>query len=224
MSFPDAIRFLASGGPISFRRGKKSEKESRQRGPIPRRSPLESLPDGQGRNRAAVSPIGSSFRGRRTGDLHETTGPGDICGDEAACWRDRSNPCAGASKGTLKSKRLLPSRFKVGKPTFSTRLFIVEPLPPSLQRPAHRGCRGTPLPRSFPGFSRERETGPPEASSEWETNARGKQPCLCRQSREAPRRRGPCRGRDFPIAGKVTKGAPKGTFVVANLAGFVFPV
>ena len=39
------------------------------------------------------------------------------------------------------------------------------PMPPSLQRPLHRGCRGTPLPRSFPGFSRARETGPPEAPS-----------------------------------------------------------
>ena len=29
----------------------------------------------------------------------------------------------------------------------------------------------------------------------------------------------PTPGRDFPIAGKVTKGAPKGTFVVADLAG-----
>ncbi len=77
--------------------------------------------------------------------------------------RDRSNICAGAAKGALKSKRLLPSRFKVGKLTFRTRLFIVEPMSPSLQRPAHRGCRGGAPPRSFPGFSRARETGPPEA-------------------------------------------------------------
>ena len=41
-------------------------------------------------------------------------------------------------------------------------MFIVEPMPPSLQRPGHRGCRGGALPRSFPGFSRARETGPPE--------------------------------------------------------------
>ena len=39
---------------------------------------METLPDGQGRNRAAVSPIGSSFQG--TGVLRGTTGPGDICG------------------------------------------------------------------------------------------------------------------------------------------------
>ena len=65
---------------------------------------------------------------------------------------------------TLKSKRLLPSRFKVGKLTFSIRLFPATPLSPSLQRPGHRGCRGTPLPRSFPGFSRVREIGPPEAA------------------------------------------------------------
>ena len=45
---------------------------------------------------------------------------------------------------TLKSKRLLPSRFKVGKLTFSTRLFIVEPMPPSLQRPPHRGAGAKP--------------------------------------------------------------------------------
>ena len=64
---------------------------------------------------------------------------------------------------TLKSKRLLPSRFKVGKLTFRTRFSPAAPLPPSPQRPPHRGCRGTPLPRSFPGFSRARETGPPEA-------------------------------------------------------------
>ena len=45
---------------------------------------------------------------------------------------------------TLKSKRLLPSRFKVDKLTFSTHLFIVEPMPPSLQRPAHRGAGAEP--------------------------------------------------------------------------------
>ena len=53
-----------SGGPVSFRRGKKSGKESRQRGPIPRRSPLETLPDGQG----GSAPVGSPCGGRGKGD------------------------------------------------------------------------------------------------------------------------------------------------------------
>ena len=53
-----------SGGPVSFRRGKKSGKESRQREPIPRRFPLETLPDGQG----GSAPIGSPCGGRETGD------------------------------------------------------------------------------------------------------------------------------------------------------------
>ena len=53
----------ASGGQLSFAE-KKAGKESRQRKPIPRRFPLESFPDGQGGNRAAVSPIGSSFPGK----------------------------------------------------------------------------------------------------------------------------------------------------------------
>ena len=36
---------------------------------------------------------------------------------------------------------------------------------PFASAPAAPGCRGGALPRSFPGFSRARETGPPEASS-----------------------------------------------------------
>ena len=36
---------FASGGPRSFRRGKKTGKESRQREPISMRFPLETLPD-----------------------------------------------------------------------------------------------------------------------------------------------------------------------------------
>ena len=64
---------------------------------------------------------------------------------------------------TLKSKRLLPSRFKVGKLTFSTHFFFAAPLPPFASAPDAPGCRGGALPRSFPGFSRVRETGPPEA-------------------------------------------------------------
>ena len=58
----------ASGGHLSFCATKrKMEKKKRQRKPIPRRFPLESFPDGQGRNRAAVSPIGSSFPGKGGG-------------------------------------------------------------------------------------------------------------------------------------------------------------
>ena len=117
------------------------------------------------RHLAPPSPEGrqTARRGRETGVLYGLMGPGDICGDAAACVRNRSSTRAGAAKGTLKRKRLLPSRFKVGKLTFSTRLFTAASVSPSLQRPPHRGCRGTPLPRSFPGFSRARETGPPEA-------------------------------------------------------------
>ena len=55
-----------------------------------------------------------------------------------------NRPCAGASITSLKSKRRLPGRFKDGKLTSRTRLFIVEPLPPSLQRPGHRGAGAEP--------------------------------------------------------------------------------
>ena len=64
----------------TFFAAKESGKRNHQRKPIPRRFPLESFPDGQGRNRAAFSPIGSSFRGTGTGVLHRTTVPGNIRG------------------------------------------------------------------------------------------------------------------------------------------------
>ena len=70
--------------------------------------------------------------------------------------RGSNRPCAGAAKGTLKSKRLLPSRFKVGKLTFSTRLFPAAPLPPSLQRPPHRGAGEHPC-RAFSPVSPAQE-------------------------------------------------------------------
>ena len=72
------------------------------------RSPLESLPDDE-RGSAPFEPQRETGdERRRTGVLRGTTGPGDICGDAAARGLDRSNPCAGAAKGTLKSKRALP--------------------------------------------------------------------------------------------------------------------
>ena len=91
---------------------------------------------------------------------------------------------------TLKSKRLLPSRFEVGKLTFRTRLFTAASESPSLQRPAHRGCRGTSLPRSFPGSlapekpgrQRPRRNGPhrlPRRRKSHGQRIRG-----CRKSRE----------------------------------------
>ena len=49
-----------------------------------------------------------------------------------------------AVKGTLKSKRLLPSRFKVGKLMSRTRLFFAASVFPSLQRPPHRGAGAEP--------------------------------------------------------------------------------
>ena len=98
----------ASGGPISFRRGKKSEKESRQRKPIPRRFPLESFPDGQGRNPAGFPPLDPLSGGWGTGVLHETTGPAGICGDAAACGIGRI-PAPVYRRAPWKRKRALPA-------------------------------------------------------------------------------------------------------------------
>ena len=47
----------------AFFAAQENGERNRQRKPIPRRFPLESFPDGQGRNRVAVSPIGFSFQG-----------------------------------------------------------------------------------------------------------------------------------------------------------------
>ena len=52
----------------AFFAAKESGERNRQRGPIPRRSPLESLPDGQGGPAPLDSPAGV-YGGRRTGDI-----------------------------------------------------------------------------------------------------------------------------------------------------------
>ena len=134
----------ASGGQLSFAE-KKAGKESRQRKPIPRRFPLESFPDGQGRNRAAVSPIGSSFPGKGggTGVLRGTTGQGSICGDSAACGIGRI-PAPVRRRAPRKANERYPQYSQWRRCAYSTRFVPAAPLPPSLQRPPHRGAGAEP--------------------------------------------------------------------------------
>ena len=153
-------------GGVTFPLRGKSPK-AHQRGPIPRRSPLESLPDGQGRNPCGGSPhwiLLPGNGGRRTGDERNVTKePGaGATSTPASPGRD---PCTGAAKGTLKRKRALPAGTSAVQRCVYHPLVYRRTFAPFASAPAAPGCSGGALPRSFPGFSRVRETGPPEASS-----------------------------------------------------------
>ena len=71
---------------------------------------------------------------------------------------------------TLKSKRVLPAESSAAQRCVYHPLVYRRTYAPFASAPAASGCRGSPLPRSFPGFSRARETGPPEANHRGKRN------------------------------------------------------
>ena len=68
-------------------------------------------------------------------------------------------------KQTTIAKQIQSRQADIQHPLVQRPLVYRRTFAPFASAPWAPGCRGSPLPRSFPGFSRARETGPPEASS-----------------------------------------------------------
>ena len=142
----------------------------RQLRDAPRRRPLQRATPHQSsalRGTAADSFPPGEARVRIVPRRLPTAGEGSCCGSRSGELYQSTD------KHPEKPFRFACSTVRDGRLSSRTRLFPAASIPPFASAPAAPGCRGGAPPRSFPDFSRVREIGPPEASSEWTSQASG---------------------------------------------------